>query len=266
MIYADHNATTPPAPEAVAAMLECCTSAWGNASSQHAVGQEARQRLGASRATLAKFLDCKPTSIVFTSGATEANHMALHAAPRVTGRTRLLVSAVEHAGMQKLVRDLPGVRVDWLPVRADGALDLLAAESLMADDVALVSVMAANNETGVLMPFQRLAELARARGALLHVDATQVVGKLPFSFAAGGADLATVSAHKLHGPKGVGALLVRPGLSLPALTAGSQERGRRVCPAPTSLAQRARACPTPATCASASSTPTRCSVAWSVPA
>jgi len=137
------------------------------------------------------------------------------------------VSAVEHAGILALTRHLAGVQVDRLPVTSDGALDLDAAADLMADDVALVSVMAANNETGVLMPVAQLAELARARGALLHVDATQLVGKLPFSFAASGADLATVSAHKLHGPKGVGALLVRPGLALPALTAGSQERGRR---------------------------------------
>ncbi len=227
VIYADHNATTPPAPQAVAAMLECCTAAWGNASSMHAIGQEAKQRLGAARAALAKVLDCKPAGLVFTSGATEANHMALHAAPRLTGRTRLLVSAVEHAGILALTRHLAGVQVDRLPVTSDGALDLDAAADLMADDVALVSVMAANNETGVLMPVAQLAELARARGALLHVDATQLVGKLPFSFAASGADLATVSAHKLHGPKGVGALLVRPGLALPALTAGSQERGRR---------------------------------------
>lgn len=227
MIYADHNATTPPAPPAVAAMLECCAVAWGNASSQHAIGQEAKQRLGSARAQLAKFLDCKPANIVFTSGATEANHMAVHAAPRLTGRRRLLVSAVEHAGMLKLTRNLPDVDVAWLPVRPDGALDMDAAGAAIDHDTALLSVMAANNETGVLMPMERLAALARAHGALFHVDATQWIGKLPFSFAASGADLVTVSAHKLHGPKGIGALLVRPGLDLPALTGGSQERGRR---------------------------------------
>lgn len=226
-IYLDHNATTPPAPEAVQAVLDCLVHAWGNASSQHTVGQAAKQTMGGARARLAKFLDCKPASIVFTSGATEANHLAVHGALVLRGRARVLVSAVEHAGMHKLVRALPGIEVETLPVRAQGDLDLDAAAVRIDERAAVVSVMAANNETGVLMPIARVAELAHAHGALLHADATQWLGKLPFSFEDCGADLVTVSAHKLHGPKGVGALIVRPGLDLPPLTAGSQERGRR---------------------------------------
>ncbi len=226
VIYADHNATTPPAPQAVAAMLECCTAAW--ATPRQCTPSARRRSNGSARPAPpgeGPGLQAGRAGVHQRRHRSQPHGAARRAAPHRPHR--LLVSAVEHAGILALTRHLAGVQVDRLPVTSDGALDLDAAADLMADDVALVSVMAANNETGVLMPVAQLAELARARGALLHVDATQLVGKLPFSFAASGADLATVSAHKLHGPKGVGALLVRPGLALPALTAGSQERGRR---------------------------------------
>ena len=230
-IYLDHNATARPAPEAVRALADCLRHAWGNPSSSHPLGQTARRTLDAARRALAAWLGCKPAEIVFTSGATEANTIALRGAvARACGaRRRLLVSRVEHAGLLKLVRELQaqGTPLDFIDVRRDGALDLAAAQAQMRDDVALVSVMAANNETGVLMPIAALARMAHACGALLHVDATQLVGRLPFDFAASGADLASLSAHKIGGPKGVGALLLRHGLAWPALFAGTQERGRR---------------------------------------
>jgi cysteine desulfurase len=232
MIYLDHNATTPPAPEVVAEMLDTLQRAWANPSSTHAPGQAARRALADARARVALFLGCQAAELVFTSGATEANHMAVLgvlAASQGTPRRRWLLSAVEHPGLLALAERLQaqGVPVDRIPVDAQGRLDLAAAEALVGDDVALVSVMGANNETGVLMPLAAVAAMAHARGALLHVDATQLAGKARLSFAASGADLMAVSAHKLAGPKGVGALLVRKGVALPPLLSGRQERHRR---------------------------------------
>ena len=231
MIYLDHNATTPPAPAVIAAMLPVLSGLWANTSSQHGPGQEAKRVLSTARATVARVLGCKPVEVIFTSGATEANHMAVRgllagAAPE---RRRVIFSRVEHAGHLRLARSLAdaGVQVDWMPVLANGTLDLVAAASLMGPDVALVSLMAANNETGVLMPVAKVAELAHAAGALLHVDATQFIGKLPFHFATCGADAVSLSAHKFQGPKGIGALLLRQGVPWVAQTLGSQERGRR---------------------------------------
>jgi cysteine desulfurase len=180
---------------------------------------------------VARVLGCKPAEVVFTSGATEANHLAvrglLAAAPE--GRRRVVFSAVEHAGHLKLARELmdAGVPVDFITVRTDGALDFDAATRLIGADVALVSLMAANNETGVLMPVAEVAALAAAAGARLHVDATQWVGKLPFAFSEWRADAVSFSAHKFNGPKGVGALLLRQGVTLRPTVPGSQERGRR---------------------------------------
>lgn len=231
MIYLDHNATTPPAPAVVAAMLPVLSSLWANTSSQHGPGQDAKRALSAARATVARVLGCKPIEVIFTSGATEANHMAVRgllvASP--PERQRVLFGSVEHAGHLRLARALvsAGVQVDFMPVLPNGTLDLAAAASLMGPDVALVSLMAANNETGVLMPVAQVAELAHAAGALLHVDATQWIGKLPFAFASFGADAVSLSAHKFQGPKGVGALLLRQGVPFVPQTLGSQERGRR---------------------------------------
>lgn len=231
MIYLDHNATTPPATEVIAAMLAVLTNGWANSSSQHGPGQEAKRTLAAARATVAQVLGCKPVEVIFTSGATEANHLAVRGLLAAAGpeRRRVLFSRVEHAGHLRLARALAaaGVAVDWLPVHPDGTLDLAAAQALIGPDVALVSLMAANNETGVLMPVADVAALAHAAGAVLQVDATQFIGKLPFNFADFGADAVSLSAHKFHGPKGVGALLLRQGVSLAPQTLGSQERGRR---------------------------------------
>ena len=231
MIYLDHNATTPPAPDVVQAMVNVMHSTWANASSQHGPGQDAKRVLGAARATVARVLGCKPVEVIFTSGATEANQLAVRgllAAAEPT-RQRVLFSSVEHAAHLRLAQSLraSGVQVDYLPVRPDGTLDLAAAAALMGPDVALVSLMAANNETGVLMPTAEVARMANAAGALLHMDATQLIGKLPFDFASCGADAVSLSAHKFHGPKGVGALLLRQGTPLAPQTPGSQERKRR---------------------------------------
>jgi len=231
-IYLDHNATTQPCDEAIEEMLDSLRTVWANPSSTHAPGQAARRALVDARNRVAGFLGCQGSELVFTGGATEANHMALLGAlelARKNGRRRLVMSAVEHPGMLALAERLrwQGHPVDLIPVDAQGRLDLDAARALIREDVALVSVMGANNETGVLMPTAELAALAHAVGAALHVDATQLVGKTALRFENSGADLWSVSAHKVHGPKGVGALVVRKGWSWPALFSGRQERQRR---------------------------------------
>jgi cysteine desulfurase len=232
LIYFDHNATTRPCAEAVDEMIDSLRTVWANPSSTHAPGQAARRALADARTRVAAFLGCQGAELVFTSGATEANHMAVLGAlelARASGRTRLVLSAIEHPGLLALAARLKaqGHAVNLIPVDAQGRLDLDAARALIRDDVALVSVMGANNETGVLMPIDAVAALAHAAGSLLHVDATQWVGKTAARFDAAGADLWSVSAHKWHGPKGVGALVVRKGLAWPALISGRQERQRR---------------------------------------
>lgn len=231
MIYLDHHATTPPAPAVIDAMAAVMAGSWANASSKHGPGQAASRVLAGARSVVAQALGCKPAEVVFTSGATEANHLAvrglLAAAPE--GRRRVLFSAVEHAGHLTLARDLAeaGVPVDFLPVQPDGTLQLDAATRLIGADVAVVSLMAANNETGALMPVAEVAALTAATGARLHVDATQWIGKLPFAWGDWGADAVSCSAHKFNGPKGVGALLLRQGVVIRPTMPGSQERGRR---------------------------------------
>jgi cysteine desulfurase len=234
-LYLDHNATTAPCAAAVAAMLDAMQRVWANPSSVHADGQAARAALAAARQRVARFAGCAPAEVVFTSGATESNHMAVLgalAAPQARGdalRDRWALSAVEHPGLLALAEALRrrGTPVDVLPVDGQGRLDPAAARARVGPRTAVISVMAANNETGVLMPTAEIAALANEHGAWLHTDATQWAGKLPLDFAAGGAHLMTLSAHKIGGPKGVGALLVRKGVDLPALLPGRQERQRR---------------------------------------
>lgn len=232
MIDLDHNATTRPAPEAVQAALHALQQAWGNPSSTHAAGQDAKRELAAARAQVAAFLGCTPAELVFTSGATEANQHAVLgalAARAAEGRPRWVLSAVEHGGLLALAARLQadGAEVVRVGVDRHGRLDLAAAAAAIDRRTAVVSLMGANNETGVLQPVAEAAALAQAAGAWLHVDATQLAGKHPLHFAASGADLLSCSAHKLHGAKGSGALVVRKGLALMPLLAGRQERQRR---------------------------------------
>lgn len=243
MIYLDHNATTEPAPAVLEAMLHTLRTCWANASSPHEPGQQAKRTLSTARTRVAQALGCKAAEVIFTSGATEANHLALNGLLQAASaeRRRVLVSAVEHAGLLRLAAALArqGAVVDTVPVLPNGLPDMAAAQALLGPDVAVVSMMAANNETGLLMPVAEMAELAHRAGALMHVDATQWVGKLPLHFGppagahtgAGlghfGADALSLSAHKFHGPKGAGALLLRQGVALQPQWPGSQERNRR---------------------------------------
>jgi cysteine desulfurase len=218
-LYLDANATELMRPEAIAAMAEAMALP-GNPSSVHAEGRAARRILEEAREAIAVRLGGRGRDLVFTSGGTEANALAIRGL--AAGR-RVLVGATEHPA----VLAAAGSEAEVIPVLADGTLDLAALEAaLMAGGPALVAMMAANNETGVLHPVGAIAALCRAHGALLHLDAVQMPGRLPFAL--GPADSMALSAHKLGGPKGVGALLLRPGLDpAPLLTGGGQESGRR---------------------------------------
>ncbi len=230
-VYLDNNATTRPAPECVAAMAACLQGDWGNPSSKHGRGQRAKQRVLEARGQVARLLGAQPAEIVFTGGATEANHAAMLGAVRLDPQRRHIVaSAVEHPSTLLLLRHLEAqgrAAVTLLPVDRLGRLDLADLERAVTPGTALVSLMWANNETGVLFPIEQAAALARARGALFHSDAVQATGKVVIDLARVPLDLLSLSGHKLHGPQGIGALFVRKGLRWPPLLFGHQERGRR---------------------------------------
>jgi cysteine desulfurase len=220
LTYLDYNASAPVRPAVAAAVAEALAFA-GNPSSVHRAGRAARRMVEAARAEVAALVGTSANEVVFVSGGSEANHLAL----KGSGRHRILVSAVEHDSVLAAVPD-----AERLPVTASGVLDLaVLAERLAADDrPALVSVMLANNETGIIQPIAAIAELVHGRGALLHCDAVQAAGKLPLDRTLLGADLVSLSAHKLGGPQGIGALIVAPEIALaPLQTGGGQERGRR---------------------------------------
>ena len=218
--YLDWNATAPLRPEAIAAM-SAALAGCGNPSSVHRWGRTARQTIEQARASVALLLGASPEGVVFVSGGTEANHLALLG----SGRERVLVAAVEH---DSVLRATP--EAEQIPVDRQGIVLLDALDDLLAADLrpALVSVMLANNETGVVQPVREIAAVARAHGALYHCDAVQAAGKIPLDVGAIGADFVTLSAHKLGGPPGVGALVMNDGTELaPLLRGGGQERGRR---------------------------------------
>jgi cysteine desulfurase len=244
----DAQATTPLAPEVLAAMLPWLERQHWNPHSAHRGGRAAKAALEAARVEVAALLGETPEALLFTSGATEANNLALKGAlERRPGR--LVTFATEHSCILETARHLErnGTPVTLLPVLANGLPDLAAYTAALGPDVALVSAMAVNNEIGSLWPVARLASLAHAHGALFHTDAAQAAGKI--DLAATGADLVSLSAHKLNGPKGIGALWVRPGTALaPLLDGGGQEGGLRsgtqspaLCAGFGAAARRARA-------------------------
>ncbi|BAL77144.1 cysteine desulfurase family protein [Bradyrhizobium cosmicum] len=230
-VYLDWNATTPLRVEARDAMF-AAYDLIGNPSSVHAEGREARRLVEDARATLAAAVGALPRNVVFTSAGTEANALALSPGLRgPSGRPveRLLVSAIEHASVLAGGR-FPADKIGQIKVSGSGVIDLGHLKALLGDGPpALVSIMAANNETGAIQPVAEAARIVHEAGGLLHVDAIQALGKIPFDINAVGADLATFSAHKIGGPKGVGALVVAEGLAglEPVLRGGGQEQSRR---------------------------------------
>ena len=231
-VYLDYNATAPVRPEVQRAIAEVLASAHGNPSSTHGFGAAARAALARARKQVADAIGVAPESIVFTSGATEANNTVLrHAARGAPGPdVHLLTCATEHPAVLEEARALEaeGCRVTILPVDRDGRLDVERFSAALTPATRLASVMWANNETGVIQPIPELARRAAARGVPFHTDAVQALGKVALALASLPLDYASFSAHKLGGPKGVGALYVRPGVELsPLLRGGSQEKGRR---------------------------------------
>lgn len=233
-IYLDYNGSAPLDPRVAEAMAQSFADA-GNASAVHRFGRRQAARADLAREQTAALVGGRPAHVVFTAGATEANNLALcgAAAGAPPQRVRVLVSAVEHASVIRTARWLNEqglAKADFIPVTAGGFVDPDEAERMLADDVALVSVMAANSETGVLNPIAEIAERAQAVGALVHCDATQLAGRLPFHMGEAGVDLVSVSGHKMCGPGGAGALIgTRRSLPKlrPVIHGGGHERGLR---------------------------------------
>jgi cysteine desulfurase len=232
-VYLDSHATTPVDRRVLDAMLPYFTEAFGNpASSSHAFGWKAQEAVERARREVAGLVGASAREIVFTSGATESNNFALRGACDVApaGRRHLVTSAIEHKSVLEAARCLEkqGWRLTVLPVQADGRLDLDLVRGAVTPETAIVSVMAANNEIGVLQPLADIGALAHAAGALFHVDAAQAVGKIPIDVEAMQIDLLSLTGHKMYGPKGCGALFVRKRTELaPLIAGGGQERGLR---------------------------------------
>ncbi len=232
VIYLDHNATTPVLPQVRDAMLPYLEAEWGNPSSIYQLGRAAYRAIEDARRKVAALVDAEPEQVVFTSGATEANNAALHSAVfRDPAKRHVVTSAVEHSAVLAYcdyLERVHGVEITRLPVNAEGALDPDDLRQAIRNYTAVVSLMWANNETGVIWPMLELASVCTDAGVPLHTDAVQAVGKIPVSFRNAGLDFLTLSAHKIGGPKGVGALVVRDSESfLPLIHGGKQEAGRR---------------------------------------
>ncbi len=228
----DHNATTPLDPRVLEAMLPVLRGVHGNPSSLHALGQRARALVEDARAEVAALAGAQPTEVVFTGSGTEADNLALRGVAWAARepRRKLVYAGLEHHAVVNTARALAreGFPVEAVRALPDGRVDLEDLAARVDGRTALVCLMLANNETGVIQPVAEALAVARSRGALLHCDAVQAAGKLPLDFAALGVDLLALSAHKIYGPKGVGALVVRRGTKLEALLrGGSQERNRR---------------------------------------
>jgi len=230
-IHADHAATTRPAPEVVEAMQPWLAERFGNASSVHARGEAARDAIGSARLEVARLVGAQSEEIVFTATGSEANNLALRGALRATtGRNRLVTTTIEHASVLGPARALEaeGFALTLVPVRANGAVDPDELEAALGPDVALVSVMAVNNETGVVQPLEEIGPLVQECGALFHVDAMQAPGKIAIAVDGWQADLLSIAAHKFHGPLGAAALFVRRRTRLePQIRGGQHERGLR---------------------------------------
>lgn len=231
-VYLDNAATTPVAPEVAAAMIPYLQHEFGNPSSTHYYGRQAKAAIETSRRTVAKLLNCSPSEIIFTSGGTEADNMALTTAVYTLGVKRIISSSIEHHAVGHTIEALErqaGVEATWLKTDAKGSIDLNELENYLKQNVpTIVSLMHANNEIGTLLPLQKVAKLCRQYGAYFHSDTVQTMAHYPFDLKELDIDFITCAAHKFHGPKGIGFLYVNKSVKAQALIhGGAQERGLR---------------------------------------
>lgn len=232
-VYLDHSATTPVDPEVLNAMLPYFTEEFGNASSQHSVGQVAFEAVETARRQVAELINADPGEIYFTSGGTEADNMALRGAffRLMPEKNHIITTQIEHHAVLHTVEDLVknyGATATYLPVDADGIVDPAEVDKAITEKTAIVSVMMANNEVGSIQPIEAIAKICKARNVYFHSDAVQAVGKIPVDVKALGLDMIAISAHKFYGPKGVGAIFIRKGVKIrPVTVGGGQEKSLR---------------------------------------
>jgi len=230
-IYVDNNATTRVAPEVLEVMLPYLNEFYGNPSSMHSFGGNVAHKIKEARAKVASLINASPDEIMFTSCGTESDSTAIHAAiSSVPDKKHIITSRVEHPAVKNLFEHLSkkGYRVTFVPVDRKGMLDLDYLYNSLTDDTAIVSIMWANNETGMIFPVQELSQVIKTKGIVFHTDAVQAVGKLPIDVSKSEIDMLSISGHKIHAPKGIGALYVRKGTRFsPFLIGGHQEGGRR---------------------------------------
>jgi cysteine desulfurase len=232
-VYFDHNATTPVDVSAADTMMRVLRDEYGNASSVHRLGQQAKSIMDEARSAVSTLIGAEPSELVFTSGGTEADNFALRGAAEAlepTGRKHLIATSIEHEAVLVTLKALArrGWRTTLLPVGETGIVSPDALKEALTDDTAIVSVMHANNELGTIQPVAELAAITRTKGALFHTDAVQSVAKIPVNVRELGVDLLSLSAHKFNGPKGAGALWIKRGTRIaPILTGGKHERTRR---------------------------------------
>ncbi len=230
MIYLDNNATTPVDPEVSDAVFSSLKRDYGNPSSGHLAGKKAREAVEGSRKEVADFIGCSADEICFTSGGTEANNLALIGAAIFHKKGHIVTSSIEHPSVLNTCRHLESIGFDvtYVAVEREGIIDVETVKKSLRKDTFLVSVMHANNETGVLQPIEEIGAMAKAHGAAFHTDAAQSVGKMQFSLSGSAIDFMTVVAHKFYGPKGVGALYIKAGAHiLPLLFGAGHEKGLR---------------------------------------
>lgn len=230
VIYLDNNATTKVAPSVFEAMTPFLTEYYGNPSSIYAIGADAAKALTQAREQVANLLHCEAKEIIFTSCGTESDNTAIESALRTTRKRHVVTTQVEHSAVRNYCEHLESrnVAVTYIPVNSDGTLEIKEIERAIRADTAIVSIMWANNETGVLFPVEEIAEICKTKGVLFHTDAVQAVGKIPINLQKNKIDFLSLSGHKIHASKGVGALFVRSGVRFsPYLIGGGQEHGKR---------------------------------------